>query len=76
MEIIGISAITLGAGIAGGIFLGAKWLAPKTDTKWDDKAVDIIEGAANMLGVSPDDLAERSTGKLKEEVVKKVKDKL
>jgi hypothetical protein len=57
--------------VLAGAFLALKAAAPKTKTEWDDKVVDVIEGIAKELGVDPDELAAKSVGKLKKEVVKK-----
>ena len=70
MEIMGISLITLGLGVLGGAFLALKWLAPKTEAKWDDSVLDVVEGACGTLGVDPDELAKKSLGRLKKKVVK------
>lgn len=69
METIGISALTLILGVFGGGFFVLKFMAPKTETKWDDKALDVIEGVANHLELDPDQLAAKSYGKLKKELI-------
>jgi hypothetical protein len=57
--------------ILAGAFLTLKAVAPKTETKWDDRIVDVVEGIAKELGVDPDELASKSVNKLKKEIVKK-----
>ena len=71
MEFMGISLITLIAGLLAGGFLALKWGAPKTSAEWDDSIVDVIEGTCDALGVDPDELAKRSLGRLKSKFVKK-----
>jgi len=70
MELFGISVISLVLGIIGGGWLALKWFAPKTEAKWDDSIVDVIEGIANTLEVDPDELAKKSLGKLKDKTIK------
>jgi len=70
MEIFGISILTLILGLLAGGFLGLKWLAPKTEAKWDDSIIDVVEGACDTLGVDPDELAKKSLGRLKRKVLK------
>ena len=70
MELFGISVISLVLGIIGGGWLALKGLAPKTEAKWDDSIVDVIEGIANTLEVDPDELAKKSLGKLKDKTIK------
>lgn len=57
--------------------LGAAWLLlryfeKRTETEWDDRLVDVIEGLASTAGIDPDELARRSTGALKNRIVKEV----
>lgn len=70
MEIMGISVITLVLGVLAGAYMAVKWIAPKTETKWDDSIIDVIEGACDTLGVDPDELAKKSLGRLKRKVLK------
>lgn len=72
MEIFGASVLTLAIGLLGGLWFALKFLAPKTEWEWDDRIVDIVEGAAETLNVDPDELAKKSTGKLKKVLIKKV----
>lgn len=69
-DLFGIPLITLAIGAIAGLFLALKWLAPKTEAKWDDSIVDVVEGACDALGVDPDEVAKRSLGKLKKKVIK------
>lgn len=70
MEIFGISILTLILGILAGIFLALKRVAPKTEAKWDDSIIDTVEGVCDTIGVDPDELAQKSLGKLKRKVLK------
>ncbi len=73
------SLTQLASGGIGGFIIGAaliwillKTIAPKTETKWDDKIVDIIEGMAAEADIDIDEIAKKSTGKLKEQIIKKI----
>jgi len=70
MEVFGISILSLVLGVLGGAFLGLKWLAPKTEAKWDDSIIDVVEGVAETMGVDPDELAGKSLGRLKKKILK------
>lgn len=71
MEVMGISVLTIALAVLAGIYLGLKFIAPRTKVEWDDSIIDVVEGAADVLGVDPEELAKRSLGKLKAKVVKK-----
>ena len=71
MEVFGFSILSSVLGLLGGGWLALKFLAPKTKWEWDDRIVDIIEGEAETLGVDPDELAKKSTGRLKKTIIKK-----
>ena len=70
MEIFGIGLITLILGALGGGFIALKVIAPRTEAKWDDKILDVIEGVTNHLELDADDLAATSLGKLKKQIIK------
>jgi hypothetical protein len=69
LETIGVSALTLVLGIFGGGFFVLRFAAPRTETTWDDKALDVIEGVANYLELDPDELAAKSYGNLKKKLI-------
>jgi hypothetical protein len=71
MELFGISIVTLVLGLLAGAWMALKWAAPKTSVEWDDSIVDVIEGACATMGMDPDELAEKSLGRLKSRIVKK-----
>ncbi len=65
----GFGGFVLGASLA---WILLKIVAPKTETKWDDKIVDIIEGIALEAGIDIDEVVKKSTGKLKQEIIKQI----
>jgi len=65
----GISGVIIGASL---LWIMLKVIAPKTETKWDDRIVDIIEGMASEANLDLDEIAKKSTGKLKEQIIKKI----
>ena len=65
----GIGGFIIGAAL---VWIFLKTVAPKTETKWDDKIVDIIEGMAAESNIDIDEIAKKSTGKLKEQIIKKI----
>lgn len=67
--------VTIIAGLLGVAWLGLQFIKNKTKTEWDDKIVDIVEGIASTLDINPDQLAYKSTGKLKEQVIKSIRKK-
>jgi len=70
MDLLSITTIVLG--VLGCVFLITKRIAPKTETKWDDHLVDVIEGISETVGVDPDEAAKRSAGKLKKRIIRKI----
>lgn len=71
MEFMGLSIVMIVPAVAAGAWLGLKVLAPRTEAKWDDQLIDIVEGTAEALNVNPDDLAHKSLGRLKQKIVKR-----
>lgn len=69
IEVLGVGLLTLVLGVLGGGFLALRLFAPRTETQWDDRLVDVVEGVANHLELDPDELAKKSYGKLKKAVV-------
>ncbi len=67
--ISGISGFIIGVSL---LWIMLKVIAPKTETKWDDRIVDIIEGMAAETNIDIDEIAKKSTGKLKEQIIKKI----
>ena len=72
MEFLGMSIITIILGVAGGVWLTLKFVAPRTENEWDDRFVDIVEGLCEENGIDDEELARKATGKLKRKIVKPV----
>lgn len=72
MEVFGISISVAAICLVLGGFLGVRFLAPRTEAKWDDKVLDQLEGLFTVMGVDPDEAAKKSFGKLKSQILKKV----
>lgn len=70
ISLLGVPLLTLGLGVLGGGYLALKFIAPKTEAKWDDQILDVVEGAADTLGVDPEELAKKSAGRLKKKLIK------
>lgn len=69
MELVA-TAIVIVLGILGFAWMWIKKNADDTKQEWDDSIVDMVEGLSNELGFDPDELARKSTGKLKKRVIK------
>ncbi|MBS3771198.1 MAG: hypothetical protein KGY69_13185 [Bacteroidales bacterium] len=72
MEILGdyYFFVVLVAGLVGVFWKNRKDIVKATETKVDDKVVDIIEGLCSSLDIDADTAASKAKGKLKEELKK------
>jgi len=71
MNIFGISSLIIVLGLLGYVWKLRNKIVNLIPGKKDDEVLDVIEGAADQLGVDMDELAKKSRGRLK----KKFKEK-
>lgn len=75
MEFFGLTLdwyfiLTIVLGFVGVIWDNRRKITKATETKADDRVVDIIEGLCDSLSIDADAAADKARGKLKEELKK------
>lgn len=70
-EILDVSLIVIVLGLLGYVWKLRKQITSLIPGEMDEKVLDMIEGAADSLGIDVEDLAKKSRGKLKNQVKKK-----